>query len=67
MSAFLPLATELRTLLVVRFVPTTEVNTRHTAHYGRNATDKVSKTLVVRIKNKDKPVCVPKTLSELMT
>ncbi len=28
----------------------------NTPHYGRNATDKVSKTLVVRIKNKDKPV-----------
>jgi quercetin dioxygenase-like cupin family protein len=28
----------------------------NTAHYGRNATDKVSKTLVVRIKDKDKPV-----------
>jgi quercetin dioxygenase-like cupin family protein len=26
------------------------------AHYGRNATDKVSKTFVVRIKDKDKPV-----------
>jgi quercetin dioxygenase-like cupin family protein len=28
----------------------------NTPHYGRNATDKVSKTLVVRIKDKDKPV-----------
>jgi quercetin dioxygenase-like cupin family protein len=25
-------------------------------HFGRNATDKLSKTLVVRIKNKDKPL-----------
>lgn len=25
-------------------------------HYGRNATDKISKTLVVRIKAKDKPI-----------
>jgi quercetin dioxygenase-like cupin family protein len=30
----------------------------NTAHYGRNATDKVSKTLVVRIKDKDKPVMI---------
>jgi len=28
------------------------------AHYGRNATDKESKTLVVRIKAKDKPIMV---------
>ena len=28
------------------------------AHYGRNATDKASKTLVVRIKAKDKPIMV---------
>src|SRR5450432_4505188 len=28
----------------------------NTPHYGRNATDKVSKTLVVRIKAKDQPV-----------
>ena len=27
-----------------------------TPHFGRNATDKVSKTLVIRIKDKDKPV-----------
>jgi quercetin dioxygenase-like cupin family protein len=27
-----------------------------TAHFGRNATDKISKTLVIRIKAKDKPV-----------
>ena len=27
-----------------------------TSHFGRNATDKVSKTLVIRIKDKDKPV-----------
>ena len=28
----------------------------NTPHYGRNATDKVSKTLVIRIKAKDQPV-----------
>jgi quercetin dioxygenase-like cupin family protein len=28
----------------------------NTAHFGRNATDKLSKTLVVRIKDKDKPL-----------
>ena len=28
----------------------------NTAHFGRNATDKLSKTLVIRIKAKDKPV-----------
>jgi len=28
----------------------------NTAHYGRNATDRISKTLVVRIKDKDKPL-----------
>jgi quercetin dioxygenase-like cupin family protein len=28
----------------------------NTAHYGRNATDRMSKTLVVRIKDVDKPV-----------
>ena len=27
-----------------------------TKHFGRNATDKISKTLVIRIKAKDKPV-----------
>jgi quercetin dioxygenase-like cupin family protein len=27
-----------------------------TPHFGRNATDKISKTLVIRIKAKDKPV-----------
>jgi quercetin dioxygenase-like cupin family protein len=27
-----------------------------TPHFGRNATDKISKTLVIRIKDKDKPV-----------
>lgn len=27
-----------------------------TIHFGRNATDKISKTLVIRIKAKDKPV-----------
>jgi quercetin dioxygenase-like cupin family protein len=30
----------------------------NTPHFGRNATDKVSRTLVVRIKDKDKPVMV---------
>lgn len=30
----------------------------NTAHFGRNATDKASKTLVVRIKDKDQPVMV---------
>jgi quercetin dioxygenase-like cupin family protein len=30
----------------------------NTAHFGRNATDQVSKTLVVRIKDKDKPIMV---------
>jgi len=28
----------------------------NTKHFGRNATDKLSKTLVIRIKAKDKPV-----------
>jgi quercetin dioxygenase-like cupin family protein len=28
----------------------------NTPHFGRNATDKESRTLVVRIKAKDKPV-----------
>jgi quercetin dioxygenase-like cupin family protein len=28
----------------------------NTPHYGRNATDRLSKTLVIRIKAKDKPV-----------
>ena len=28
------------------------------AHFGRNATDKNSKTLVVRIKDKEKPIMV---------
>jgi quercetin dioxygenase-like cupin family protein len=28
----------------------------NTNHYGRNATDKISKTLVIRLKAKDKPV-----------
>jgi quercetin dioxygenase-like cupin family protein len=28
----------------------------NTTHFGRNATDKLSKTLVIRIKSKDKPV-----------
>ena len=30
----------------------------NTPHYGRNATDKVSKTIVVRIKAKDQPIMV---------
>jgi quercetin dioxygenase-like cupin family protein len=30
----------------------------NTPHFGRNATDKASKTLVVRIKDKDQPVMV---------
>jgi quercetin dioxygenase-like cupin family protein len=30
----------------------------NTPHFGRNATDKISKTLVVRIKDKDKPIMV---------
>ena len=30
----------------------------NTPHYGRNATDKISKTVVIRIKDKDKPIMV---------
>src|SRR5262245_611809 len=30
----------------------------NTPHFGRNATDRVSKTLVVRIKDKSKPIAV---------
>lgn len=30
----------------------------NTPHFGRNATDKVSKTIVIRVKDKDKPVTV---------
>lgn len=30
----------------------------NTPHYGRNATDKVSKTIVVRIKDKNQPISV---------
>ena len=30
----------------------------NTPHFGRNATDKVSKTVVIRIKDKDQPVMV---------
>ncbi|HZV20166.1 MAG TPA: cupin domain-containing protein [Hyphomicrobiales bacterium] len=30
----------------------------NTPHFGRNATDKVSKTVVVRVKDKDKPIMV---------
>ena len=30
----------------------------NTPHFGRNATDKISKTLVIRVKDKDKPITV---------
>ena len=30
----------------------------NTPHFGRNATDKISKTVVIRVKDKDKPVMV---------
>jgi len=30
----------------------------NTPHFGRNATDKVAKTIVIRIKDKDKPIMV---------
>ena len=30
----------------------------NTAHFGRNATDKPSKTVVIRVKDKDKPIMV---------
>ena len=30
----------------------------NTPHFGRNATDKISKTIVIRIKDKDKPISV---------
>ena len=30
----------------------------NTPHFGRNATDKISKTIVIRIKDKDQPVMV---------
>ena len=30
----------------------------NTPHFGRNATDKVSKTVVIRVKDKDKPITV---------
>lgn len=30
----------------------------NTPHFGRNATDKISKTIVIRVKDKDKPVTV---------
>ena len=30
----------------------------NTPHFGRNATDKISKTLVIRVKDKDKPIMV---------
>jgi len=30
----------------------------NTPHFGRNATDKISKTVVIRIKDKDKPIMV---------
>jgi len=30
----------------------------NTPHFGRNATDRISRTIVVRIKDKDKPIAV---------
>jgi len=30
----------------------------NTPHFGRNATDKISRTIVIRLKDKDKPVMV---------
>jgi quercetin dioxygenase-like cupin family protein len=30
----------------------------NTPHFGRNATDKISKTIVIRVKDKDKPIMV---------
>ena len=30
----------------------------NTPHFGRNATDKISKTVVIRVKDKDKPITV---------
>jgi quercetin dioxygenase-like cupin family protein len=30
----------------------------NTPHFGRNATDRTSKTIVVRIKDKDRPIAV---------
>jgi quercetin dioxygenase-like cupin family protein len=30
----------------------------NTPHFGRNGTDKVSKTIVIRVKDKDKPITV---------
>jgi quercetin dioxygenase-like cupin family protein len=30
----------------------------NTPHYGRNAKDKISRTIVIRIKDKDKPIMV---------
>ena len=30
----------------------------NTPHFGRNATDKISRTVVIRIKDKDKPIMV---------
>jgi quercetin dioxygenase-like cupin family protein len=30
----------------------------NTPHFGRNATDKISRTVVIRIKDKDKPITV---------
>ena len=30
----------------------------NTPHFGRNATDRISKTIVVRIKDKDKPIAI---------
>jgi len=33
----------------------------NTLHFGRNATDKISKTVVIRVKDKDKPIMVEAT------
>lgn len=30
----------------------------NTPHFGRNATNRISKTLVIRVKDKDKPIMV---------
>jgi quercetin dioxygenase-like cupin family protein len=33
----------------------------NTPHFGRNATDKISRTVVIRVKDKDKPIMVETT------
>ena len=33
----------------------------NTLHFGRNATDKISRTVVIRVKDKDKPIMVEAT------